>query len=63
MGGMTTDEFADALAEALTERPDIGETRVRGIDTYETAGFRYNSGLVVRCADQSEYQITVVRSR
>lgn len=62
--GMTTEsEFVETLTEALATLDEDGDTFDR-VDTFESAGLLSgNEGLVVRLADGSEFQITVVRSR
>lgn len=65
---MTESEFADKLASLLAYGDEdvlaqLADT-VAGADTFESAGvLSSNQGLVVRFADGSEYQLTVVRSR
>jgi hypothetical protein len=56
---MTEREFADLLEEALIESNEDGDITIR---SYESAGvLTYNEGLVVRI-DDTEFQVTIVRS-
>ena len=66
----TEDDMAQAIEDALraaderAQDEDGDEETIRSIVTFADAGvLTSNSGLVVRLADGSEYQITVVRSR
>ena len=65
----TEDDMVQAISDALEaadERAqDDGEpAAIRSLLTFDDAGLMtQNSGLVVRLADGSEYQVTVVRSR
>ena len=66
---MTEAEFTDALAELLdaASNPSEGlapEWRDARVCSFREAGLlTSNAGLVVRLADGSEWQLTVVRSR
>ena len=60
---MNEREFLDWLHDAIVRSAgdDDMELRVR---TYEDAGMlTYNKGLVVRCDDGAEFQLTLVQSR
>ena len=65
----TEDDMVQAISDALEAaderaRDDGDEETIRSLVTFDDAGLMTsNSGLVVRIADGSEYQITVVRSR
>ena len=56
------------LRELLTGCPiedtDLGEEGVSKICTYEEGGYlTYDRGLVLRTADGSEFQITIIQTR
>ena len=65
----TEDDMVQAISDALEAaderaQDDGDEETIRSLVTFDDAGLMTsNSGLVVRMADGSEYQITVVRSR
>ena len=65
----TEDDMVQAISDALEAaderaQDDGDEETIRSLITFADAGvLTSNSGLVVRMADGSEYQITVVRSR
>lgn len=57
----------DALEMILTGDYDLSDTAFEelvGVSTFEDAGvMTQNSGLVLRMADGSEFQLTIVKSR
>lgn len=62
---MTELELEDLLAEALDCNPafDDSDVGVAEIRSFADAGvMTYNQGLVVRCDDGTEFQLTIVRS-
>lgn len=62
---MTEQEFVDLLREVLAETEETDEGQeVKYTSTFSDAGLMTsNDGLVVRLADGSEFQVTVVKSR
>ena len=65
---MTPKNFETWLIEAIdlkcTEEQEHGPAEVRRVTTYEEAGVLTNDrGLVVRCNDGAEFQVTLVLSR
>ncbi len=63
---MTEMEFADVLGDVLQNAEELeGEDGERPrVRTYAEVGMlTNNAGLVIRLADGSEYQLTLVRSR
>lgn len=67
---MTEEEFETMVADALSmatsavEDASIAELEDAYVSTFEDDGvLTTNRGLVIRLADQSEFQMTIVRSR
>lgn len=59
---MTSTEFTDKLHDFLYGITDDLTYDVISFRTFADAGIRYNDGLVIRLADGTEMQVTVVRS-
>lgn len=60
---MTATEFTDKLYDHLYGIESELSDQIVSFRTFTDAGIRSNDGLVVRLADGSEYQLTVVRSK
>ena len=63
--GMTETEVADSIQALLYgERLDCTLLDNASVSTFRDAGvLTHNEGLVIRTADGSEFQLTIVRSR